>query len=966
MTSVPSQVHDDVNFGFLDHSVSSEQVFHPVLVSNFGANTMIKAIRSELRRSASFTFSVAFVESSAISLLKQALLDFQGRGQVITSTYLGFNSPASFRELLNMPNTDVYVVEPRTGGFHAKGYVFQNPSSTTAIVGSSNLTSSALIKNHEWNLRFSALPGGDIVEQLDHAVQRQLAEARPLTAEWIEQYERSYVPPVRHREIIDETALANVPVIEPNSMQSEALEQIRNIREAGEARAVVVSATGTGKTILAALDVRDFAPKRMLFVVHREQILDRAIDEFQRVLNAPRSDFGKYVGSKRELDRRFVFATVQSIARSENLSEIAPDHFDYILIDEVHRAGADSYQRLIKHFAPQFLLGVTATPERTDDFNVFELFNFNVPYEIRLQRALEEDMLAPFHYFGVTDFDIDGRVVDDASQLSLLVAPERADHIVAALATYGHVGDPVRGLMFCSRKDEAADLSRLLNQREVHGLRLRTQVLTGDDPILVREAVVQRLEAGEIDYILTVDVFNEGIDIPTVNQVVMLRQTQSSIVFTQQLGRGLRRAAGKEHLVVIDFIGNYTNNYLIPIALFGNSSLNKDSIRRSIIDAQESGAISGLSSVNFDQIAKERIFASLESTKLDSLRELKRSITELTSRLGRSPKLIDFARFDTADPVVVANARSSHWDLLVVTRQTDVPPNPEQSAALKYLSRELLNGKRPHELVVLEALLDRASITRNGMKDLLGDRDCSNDDATLTSVERILTQEFFTEPQRQQYGSPLVARGPVGLELSEHVRNLLASSTFEGHARDAIETGLFLARHRFGWKSTLDVGQRYSRKDVCRLLNWTKNEEGTVNGYKIDKLTGTCPIFVTYHKHQDVSASTAYGDEFINESSMHWFTRARRTLASSEVQTITANEVPLLLFAKKDDAEGRDFYYLGHARSDQAAQTQMPGEDGGLLNVVTMTLTLDAPIETSLYDYFMTPAGIAVEYEGRN
>ncbi|GAB6856115.1 DUF3427 domain-containing protein [Microbacterium xylanilyticum] len=165
-----------------------------------------------------------------------------------------------------------------------------------------------------------------------------------------------------------------------------------------------------------------------------------------------------------------------------------------------------------------------------------------------------------------------------------------------------------------------------------------------------------------------------------------------------------------------------------------------------------------------------------------------------------------------------------------------------------------------------------------------------------------------------------------------------------------------LARHRYRWSSTLEVGQRYSRKDVCRLLNWQKNEEGTINGYKVDLISGTCPIFVTYHKHEDVSASTAYGDEFINESQMHWFTRSRRTLASSEVKTIAENAIPLHLFAKKDDAEGRDFYYLGRVRASSPKQAQMPGEGGSLLNVVTMTLGMESPIEASLYDYFVANA----------
>jgi superfamily II DNA or RNA helicase len=728
--------------------------------------------------------------------------------------------------------------------------------------------------------------------------------------------------------------------------------EIQKVRDAGETKAVVVSATGTGKTILSALDVRAARPQRLLFVVHREQILDRAIEEFRKVLNAPASDFGKFVGARREIDRKYVFATVQSLTRSENLNLFARDGFDYVIIDEVHRAGAESYRRLINHIRPAFLLGITATPERTDDFNVFELFDYNVPYEIRLQQALEEDMLAPFHYYGVTDFERDGEAIDETSQLRQLVAPERADHLVRAIELYGHAGVPVRGLMFCSRRQEAVELSRLLNERTVHRRRLRTRALTGEDSIDERERVVEELESGKLDYIVTVDVFNEGIDIPTVNQVVMLRQTQSSIIFTQQLGRGLRKAAGKDHLIVIDFIGNYTNNYLIPIALFGNSSLNKDSVRRDIIDSQEAGAISGLSSVNFDKIASERIFASLAATRLDSMKNLKQTFNELRNRLGRAPRLIDFARFDVADPVVVACKKDNYWNLLITFKSAERCPNPDESQVLSFLSNEILNGKRPHELLLIEALLTHGNgLSQSEYIALLHRNDCASDDKTIRSVARILSLEFFTEPERKKYGHPVVVTNNGRFQFSATMQELLQDADFAAHVHDIVETGLYLARHRYSWTARLEIGHRYSRKDVCRLLNWEKNEQGTIFGYKVDYHSNSCPIFITYHKHEDVTASTAYGDEFMNESALHWFTRSKRTLQSSEVRAIVENRVPLHLFAKKDDAEGTDFYYLGRARSSNAEQKQMPGNSGQPLDVVTMTLGMESPIEASLYEY---------------
>lgn len=955
------QLRLDNTFGFLDSSVQSDQLYHPLLIANDGANTMLRAIRYELRRSASFTFSAAFVTTSAVAMLKQALLDFPGKGRIITSTYLGFNTPAAFRELLNVPGVEVFIYSGGRGGFHAKGYLFEQVDTTTAIVGSSNLTETALLTNQEWNLRFSALPDGDIVDQLRRAVDTQLLDSVPLTTAWIDEYAATYVPPPPRSPIVrvaagDDAGLPPQGLITANAMQSEALREIQKLRDAGERRAVVISATGTGKTILSALDVRSFAPHRMLFVVHREQILDRAIEEFRRVLDAPATEFGKFVGSRRELDRKYVFATIQSLTTAENLREIPSAHFDYVLVDEVHRAGAGTYRKLLDYLEPAFLLGMTATPERTDGFNVFELFDFNVPYEIRLQQALEEEMLAPFHYYGVTDFVKDDEIIDDASQLATLVAPERADHIISAIETYGHVGSPARGLMFCSRTDEARELASILNEREVHGRRLRTVALTGADSVDVRESVVARLEAGELDYIVTVDVFNEGIDIPSVNQVVMLRQTKSSIIFTQQLGRGLRKAAGKDHLIVIDFIGNYTNNYLIPIALFGDNSLNKDSIRKKIMDAQEAGAISGLSSVNFDKISRERIFRSLAETKLDSIQNLKRTIAELENRLNRPPALLDFARFDTADPVVIATKRDNYWSLLHSLKRVDRGPTPEQAAWLTFASNEILNGKRPHELLLMRALLDDPghTISVSDYRHLLADSGTTADANTIDSVVRIVLLDFFTEAERSKYGTPVASRVGDRLTLSSALAASIGHDPdFARHLNDVIDTGLFLARHRYQWNGRLVIGQRYSRKDACRLLNWQKNVQSTIYGYKVDYTSLSCPIFITYDKHEDVSASTAYGDEFLNESTLHWFTRSRRTLKSEEVQAIVENRIPLYLFAKKDDAEGTDFYFLGEARSSNAKQTKMRDAKGSPLDVVTMDLGMESPLERSLYEYLV-------------
>lgn len=961
MTSATeSALNSDTAFGFMDAHTASMQLYNPVLIENENENTMLYAILKEMRRSNRFDFSVAFVAPSALALLKQHLLDFTGTGRIVTGTYLGFNSPEVFRELLALDNIEVLIYPDHKGSFHAKGYIFEQDEITTAIVGSSNLTRGALLENKEWNLRFSAMPGGDITGQLKQAVDRQIRDAVPLTQEWLEEYHAQYVAPVRTPGSRLGGASADLDrfgrgEIIANSMQQEALESLSDLRNSGARRALVISATGTGKTILAALDVKSAAAKHMLFVVHREQILDRAMADFRRVLGGDSSDYCKFSGNEKRLDARYVFATVQSLARSDVLSAIQRDTFDYVLIDEVHRAGAETYRQIIEWFTPTFLLGMTATPERMDGFDIFQLFDYNVAYEIRLARALEDKMLVPFSYFGVTDYvNASGVTVEDSTDLAKLVATERVRHLVEKLTVYGHTGQ-VKGLMFCSRNDEARELSALLNEQRVNGRQLRTIALSGADSILARDQAVDRLEAGELDYIISVDVFNEGIDIPAVNQIVMLRQTKSAIIFTQQLGRGLRKCPGKDHLRVIDFIGNYKNNYLIPIALSGDSSLNKDVIRKRLIRADTAGTVAGVSSISFDRVSSKRVLDSLAAVSLNSLANLKRAFFDMSARIGTTPKLYDFARFDAIDPVVMATKEKNYWRFQYKVKAAPSGPSLSQEGYLNFLSGELLNGKRPHELVLLNALIQGERVTEKELANIYSRFGLDSSSALENTVVSILALSFFTQTRREAYGSqPLIDfhKGVYTLSAGFEAE-LNEDSFFTSEVEDLIRTGLFLSRHRYNGSGHLLVGERYSRSDVCRLLNWSSDQYSTMYGYKIDEMSGTCPIFVTYAKNVGISASTRYEDEFVDPQTLKWFTRSRRTLSSSEVVTITSGATKLHLFAKKDDAEGRDFYYLGPVHPRDARQETMHSDQGTSLDVVSMMLDLEIPLQPSLYSYFV-------------
>lgn len=949
----------DIGFGYLDRSLRSPRQYHPHLVLNTANDSMLRALRSELRSASSFAFSVAFVSPRAIALLKQELVDFEGVGRIVTSNYLGFNSPAAFAELLNLKQHGIDIRLHPDPAFHPKGYIFTSPDSVTAILGSSNLTEGAMTRNHEWNLRVSATRDSDLAAQFTNLLDEELFRSTPLTQEWIDSYAATYSPPSRtsapERIVVGEPAPA--AEITPNSMQVEALDAIAKVRAEGKDRALVISATGTGKTILSALDVRAVRPARFLFVAHREQILDRAMREYRRVLGGAEADFGKLAGTSRQADRRYVFATVQTLSRPEVLETINPTEFDYVLIDEVHRAGAASFDRVLQKLHPKFLLGMTATPERTDGANIFELFDYNVPYEIRLNKALELEMLSPFHYYGVADITFeDGLTTTESTPLNRLVDSERVDYLIKALETYGQAGVPPRGLIFCSRKDEARGLSAELNNRTLRGARLRTVALTGDDSIEAREQVVERLEAGELDYVLTVDIFNEGVDIPTVNQVVMLRQTQSAIVFVQQLGRGLRNADGKEYLVVIDFIGNYNNNYLIPIALFGDDSLNKESLRKNLIAAEEVGVVAGLSSIRFDRIAQERVLRSLVSAKLDSLHNLKAAIESVRVRVGRIPSLGDFLRFESVDPVILATKLDNYPELLAKVLQVETGLSGDESRMLAVISKEHFTAKRPHELTFLRELLLEDGQSLEGLSAALAAEGLAHGEEIVESTIRSLTLEFNTASELKNFKTvgPVVFDGVVASLSDAFASSYQSSAAFRAAVDDLIDTGLTLIGQRYVKDRPFTPGSQYSRKDASRLLSWSSNMYSTIYGYRVDTSTRTCPIFVTLHKSEEVSASTAYEDELLDPRSLIWYTRSRRTLDSNEVAAIVKNDVDIHVFAKKDDAEGSDYYYLGLATSTEPEQTTMKDGSGGDLSVVRMRLQFDDPIDAALFDYFHT------------
>lgn len=605
---------------------------------------------------------------------------------------------------------------------------------------------------------------------------------------------------------------------------------------------------------------------------------------------------------------------------------------------------------------------MTASPDRTDGYDIYGLFNHNIAYEIRLQQAMEEKLLCPFHYFGITDLEVDGHVIDDddlknVQNFAKLVCDDRVQYIMQQIEYYGYSGDRVKGLMFCSSKEEAKTLSVKFNMRG-----LRTIVLTGDSSQNEREDAILRLEQNEqenaLDYILTVDIFNEGVDVPAVNQVIMLRPTESPIVFIQQLGRGLRKYAGKEYVVILDFIGNYMNNFMIPIALSGDRTYNKDTIRKYVREG--SRVIPGESTIHFDEISKKRIFESIDSSKTTKS-FLKEKYFALKYKLGRVPNILDFYEYGEIDPMLfIQYSRSYDQFVKTVDKDFNIMFGDREEAILEFIS-SLVNGKRVHELLMLKCILNNEKMSPDTYRELLEEKGEIYREADYVSALNVLGKVFVNAPSEKKRYSNIefismdYAKNGM-LRRASAFYSLFSNNAFVNEVESLVKYGL--KRYEDLFKNhdedNLVLYEKYSRKDVCRILNWEHDDSSTVYGYRIKH--NTCPIFVTYEKKDDIANSTKYEDQFINNQLFSWMTRSKVSLESPESQKIINYSkigLKIYLFIKKSDGEGTDFYYMGKVSPIDYMQTEIENDNGQKLPIMNFKMKLEHSVREDIYEYFV-------------
>jgi superfamily II DNA or RNA helicase/HKD family nuclease len=960
---------NSIQTGFVDQLIQSNKAYRPELLTNNPeqGKKVLSTIIRELEQCDEFWFSVAFVTNGGIAALMETLIALKKKkikGKILASQYLNFTHPEALRRIMQFENIELKIATK--GNFHSKGYLFRKGNVFDLIIGSSNLTQTALSTNKEWNLKISATDNSELIGVAVAEFRQEFEVAQKVKKKYLIEYDLLWRARTKfEREIKERRKSFEVIKVTPNQMQKEALANLEHLRALGKKKALLISATGTGKTYLSAFDVQKVKPKKFLFIVHRRTIAEEAMKTFQNLLGS-NIKMGIFSGNRKELDADYLFSTIQTISKQEHLDKFDSNYFDYIVIDETHRAAGDSYQRIMNHFSPKFLLGMTATPERTDGDDIFKMFDHNIAYEIRLHRALSEEMLSPFHYYGVTDLTINDQEVDELTDFNHLTAKERVDRIIETTQLYGCDDGNVRGLIFCSKNEISIQLSIEFNKRG-----FQTVALTGNSSEEERQKAIRLLESDskseKLDYIFTVDIFNEGIDIPSVNQIIMLRPTQSAIIFVQQLGRGLRKIDSKDYLTVIDFIGNYNNNYLVPIALYGDRSYNKDALRKLI--SSGSSLIPGCSTINFDRISKDKIFESIDSANMQMKKDLVQDYNLLKRKMGRIPMMIDFIDHGSRDPQLYVNYSKSYFNF-VAGQETDFKGriNEKQKKLLELFSNEINNSKRIEETILLKNLILNESVDLNEFKTQIKNKYAYiPSDSTLNSCVRNLNFEFVTENKdkklksaREIYGLNIVREEDGKLIIEKDFLSLLKQDDFKDFLLDNIAFALktYDAKHKPPkFIDGFELYQKYTRKDVFRILNWAQNPLAqNVGGYIIASDKSNCPIFVNYKKNENISSTTKYEDKFVSPSKFEWMSKNKRRLTSPDVLAIRnaiSNNTRLPLFIKKSNDEGLEFYFMGDVTpiDESFEETMMKDDNGNDVSVVKIDFKMNTTVEDGIYDY---------------
>ena len=983
--NVINELQNGLSAAYINGSVAANLAYKPAFVSNNPeeGKKVISSVEDELLRCDQFQISVAFITMGGVTPLLQTLKELEEKGvkgQILTTNYLNFSEPRALEKLNGLKNITLkmYDVEAAGNGFHTKGYIFKKEEIYRIIIGSSNMTSAALTVNKEWNTKLISTENGEAAEEIVEEFHNLWNSEYALPYdEFYEIYKERYNIIKHQREIAkrDEIPSLEKYRLKPNSMQERFIANLRKILEQGEERALLISATGTGKTYASAFAMRELGFKRVLFLVHRVTLAKQAKKSFEKVFDK-KVTMGVVGAGSYEYDKDYVFATVETLNRDTHLFRYQPEAFDCIILDEAHHSSNNIYTKVINYFNPKLFLGMTATPDKRDDNqegkNIYEIFHYQIAHEIRLQQAMEDNLLCPFHYFGISEVvSLDDKTLQATKlteeEFNQLTSDERVRHIIEQSEYYGYSGERVKGLIFCSRIKECEELSRKFNE-----LGYSTVALSGADNEDKRQEAFERLAMDEaeatenmqpLDYIFSRDILNEGVDIVEVNQVIMLRPTQSPIVFIQQLGRGLRKAPGKEYVVILDFIGNYNNNFMIPVALSGDRSYNADVIRKYVISGNST--IPGASTVHFDEISKDKIFKSID--KIKGMKALiKESYISLKNRLGRIPFLYDFYENQEIDPLVIIREYKTYYAFIQAMEKDKYTNNlnEQEKLTLEYLSKTVLSGVRPDELAILGQLLhtDHIGIAdlKNEYKKTFGFEISASQ---INEAIQVLQGHFVSkEAEYKKFCQiDILKRDQSGIIRRLHsYEERLSHTQFRSQVEDIIKVGMSRYQEKYFRGRELDnpfvLYEKYSRRDVSLLMNCGKDLSSIMYGMK--RIKDDVFIFITYHKEESqdeknyVDGKPDYADAFEDNLIFKWDSQIGKGLDSSYMQDVLGAARKHLL-VKKSDAE-TNFYYMGQFDIVEAKNAQKEDNRGRMQPITKVTMKMHHAVREDLLRYLQS------------
>lgn len=695
------------------------------LLTGGDGNQLLPALRRALNSATAIDIAVSFIRSTGLNLLFgdiDSALRSEERTvniRILTSDYMCITDPHALRRLMLLSergaSVKVFQTE-KSESFHLKSYILIREidgqvERADAFVGSSNISEKALTDGLEWNYHLNFPNELDShaairIKEIRDSFNRVFAHsnARTLQFDWIEKYELRYKK-------LRESQPQNVTVIDqqeptpdippPLPHQNEALDKLNEARSTGVTKGLVVLATGLGKTYLAGFDVKAFAPTKTLFVAHREEILLQAEEAFLTIL--PKIRVGRFNGTQKDENFDILFASVQTIGRKNHLQKFSSKYFDYIIIDEFHHAAAASYKNVLEYFTPKFLLGLTATPDRSDGSDILRLCDDNLIYRRDLYDGINDHQLSPFSYYGVYDSEVDYEHIPwrngkfDPEKLSTQLATRaRANH---ALKEW-HEHAQKRTLAFCASRVHADYMAAFFEKAGV------TAASVHSESVMTRSEGLEALANGRIKVLFSVDLFNEGVDLPEIDTVMMLRPTESKILFLQQLGRGLRLSESKSRLVVLDFVGNHHSFLNRPELLFGPTFERKPS-RSALVNAMKQGSqlLPDGCYVNYDL----RFIEFMESLSSDSLDA---KYVRLKESLGRRPTLTELWQ-NGANPSKLRQNYGSWWEF--IDEQNDI--QPEELEVLESFSQwfrdlTVTNVSKSYKLVLLSTVLARNAIGR--------------------------------------------------------------------------------------------------------------------------------------------------------------------------------------------------------------------------------------------------------------